>query len=354
MREHHLREVLGELGIEVIARNGSGWLVSHCPFAPLGFHRSGRDREPSFFTHPNNSGPSGFNCFTCKQKGTIPELIQQLSHNGGDMTFMQAAALANRARVKEMQVEFNAFGEWTQGEEPPEPLDPSLFAGVYPDAWTEVRAREYLEARGVTEEASTTMRLLYDPEGMRVMFPVYDYDYRLFGFSGRSVLPDDERRMTKVKDYAGLRKTWHLLGEQLVGDSDREREAEGKKVRPILVVEGLFAFAHMVSIGARQWVNPVATLGSFLSRHQRDALVNLDRPVYFLYDDDLAGDIGLYGRLDKEGQHDGGGAIGLLKRHLPVHICNYPERFREGEGDPDKLTLDDLYWILREGSALAL
>jgi hypothetical protein len=197
------------------------------------------------------------------------------------------------------------------------------------------------------------MGLLYDPDGMRVMFPVYDYDRQLFGFSGRSVLPDDERRMTKVKDYAGLKKTWHILGEELVHDSDLERRAESKPRRPLLIVEGLFAYAHLISIGARRWINVVATLGSFVSRHQKDALVALDRPLYFLYDDDLAGDIGLYGRINQDsGQHEGGGALDLLKTHVPVHVCRYPERFAPGEGDPDRLTLDDLYWIIRHGSPL--
>lgn len=352
MNEPNLREILTELGVEMIATNSSGWIVCRCPLASLGFHAKNYDREPSFFVHINNKGPSGYNCYACKSKGNIPSLIQKVLHFSG----LPMGNLAHRARMKEIAVDFGEFGKWDESEEPPEPLNESQFEGVYPPAWEQPPAREYLEGREVTEEAAETMGLLYDPEGMRVMFPIRDYQHRLFGFSGRSILPDDERRMAKVKDYAGLKKTWHLLGENLIAESDKAIESaaqySGKatKPRPLLVVEGLFAYARMISIGALDWITPVATLGSFLSVHQKDALASFNRPVYFLYDDDLAGDIGLYGKLNKATrEHEGGGAIDQLKKHVPVYVCSYPE---EGEADPDKLTRDDLYWILRHGSHL--
>lgn len=346
MVEGALLEVLNELGIEVITRNGSGWFVAKCPFAALGFHEGGRDNNPSFFVKPNAHGMSGFNCFTCKQHGTVSALVTKLEHHSGD----SYGNLATRVNLKEMQVDFGKFGEWEDEDKPPEILSEGMYAGVYPFAWESDRAIEYLASRGVDKMAAMEMGLLYDDEGLRILFPVRNYAGGLYGFSGRSIIPDDQRRNAKVKDYAGLKKIWTILGEDLVRKSDVLRDTAGKKRRPILVVEGLFAYAHMVAIGAREWINPVATLGSRLSLHQRDKLIAMDRPVYFLYDDDMAGDIGLYGDFDPETkQHRMDGALARLCKHTPTLVCYYPDRFAPGEGDPDKLTKDDLYWILREG-----
>lgn len=289
------------------------------------------------------------NCYTCKQKGSVSSLVERLAHHSGE----DYGNLALRARLNESKADFGQFGEMPEGDTPPMALEESLYAGVYPFAWEHPRAMEYLIGRGVSKESAIIMGLLFDPEKLRVLFPVRDYAGKLFGFSGRSVIDSGDRKMGKVNDYAGLKKVWQILGENLVRESDQRRKAEGKKPAPLLVVEGLFAFAHMVEIGAREWVNPVATLGSSLSEHQRDKLASLDRPTYFLYDDDLAGDVGLYGRQDeKTGEHLGEGALDMMRQHVPTYICDYPPRFGEGEGDPDKMTRNDLFWTLKQGSKL--
>lgn len=349
MIEGALQEILTELGIEILNRNGSGWFVCRCPFAPLGLHSKSVDHDPSFFVKPNATGFSGFNCFTCKQHGTISALVTKLEYYSGE----SYGNLSTRANLKELQVDFGKYGEWSDDEAPPDVIPESLYSGVFSLAWESDRAVDYLADRGVDRMAAMDMGLLYDDDGYRILFPVRNYSGGLFGFSGRSVIPDNQRRNAKVKDYAGLKKMWVILGEDLVRKSDEERDSLGKPRRPVLVVEGLFAYAHLIAIGAREWVNPVASLGSKFYVQQRDRLSALDRPVYFLYDDDLAGDIGLYGDQDpKTGEHKGGGALDIMKDHAPTFLCYYPERFAEGEGDPDALTMDDLFWILSEGNEL--
>ena len=347
MIEGALLEVLSEAGIEVITKNGSGWLVCSCPFAPLGLHDKSVDNSPSFFVKPNSTGFSGFNCFTCHQSGTVSALISKLEHYSGE----SYGNLSARVNIKELSADLGTFGEWNNEDAPPEILEEALYSGVFSLAWESERATKYLEGRGVDKMAAMEMGLLYDEEGYRVLFPVRNYSGGLFGFSGRSVIPDNERRNAKVKDYAGLKKKWVILGEDMVRKSDEERDAQGRVRLPVLVVEGLFAYAHLVAIGLRKWCNPVATLGASVSIHQRDRLSALGRQILFLYDDDMSGDIGLYGEIDKKTkQHKGGGALDLLKDHAPTYRCFYPYRFEEGEGDPDKLTMDDLYWILSEGT----
>ncbi len=167
-----------------------------------------------------------------------------------------------------------------------------------------------------------------------------DFKGDLLGFSGRSIIPDERRRenVPKVRDYAGLKKDRVILGENLIRPHLMDL--------PLLVVEGLMAMAHVVSIGARELADPVATLGSHLSKAQRDILTAYDKPVVMLYDNDSAGTDGLFGIWNKhDGCHEGGGAIDLLKPHVPVGIARYPK----GITDPDHLTPDHLRAILTRG-----
>ena len=339
MLEGHLRDVLRELGVTVVTKNNSGWLVCHCPFAPLGYHKHGKDRDPSFFVRPNAKGFSGYNCFTCKQHGTVSQLVAKLEHESG----VSYGNLSARAMLREASVDFGEFGDHEETEQPPSPLDEALYCGVYPFAWESDRAMQYLSSRGVTERAVRSMGLLYDEDGFRVMFPVRGYNGELWGYSGRSVIPDDERQNAKVKDYAGLKKRWVILGEELVRKADDWCSENGTARNPLLVVEGLFAYAHMISLGVQRVACPVATLGSVLSVYQRDRLAALERPVYFLYDDDVAGDVGLYGKQDADTkQHIGGGALDMMRLHVPTYVCLYPDRFGAGEGDPDRLTYEEV------------
>lgn len=186
------------------------------------------------------------------------------------------------------------------------------------------------------------LQLLYDPDEMRILFPVFDFRKELYGFSGRSILSDKEiddlnnrgryrTEYRKIRDYTGLPKEKLLLGEHLIDPK-----------KPLWIVEGLFAFAHMIEIGMQVIANPIATLGSRMSSYQKDLIVDYNVPAYLAYDNDAAGEIGIYGPAvtNEEGEivHEGGGALDLLSPHVPTFIPLYPE----GVNDPDGLTLDQV------------
>lgn len=292
------------------------------------------------------------NCFTCHQTGSLPQLVTKVLAEQ-DLPYFNAS---HRARLLELDVEFSPFGEMADLEEAPEPLDDAVYGSLYPAVTSDAAAMAYLAKRRISDDTIAALDLRVDPEGQRIVFPVRDYQDRLFGFTGRSILEDEERGgLAKIKDYAGLQKRWQILGEDLAGRIDAQRQAEGRPVAPLLVVEGLFALAHLVTLGACDWVCPVATMGSFLSNQQRDILAGMDRPVYFLYDGNQAGQIGLYGKWNaRTREFMGGGALDRLKEHVPVYACEYPPHVAPGTGDPDHLTRDDLFWILRHGSRSVL
>lgn len=327
MTEGKLRKLLDTLNVSVVHKNHRGWLVCSCPFAPF-LHEYGTDRNPSFTLKVNEEGYSGFNCFTCHQKGNLTYLINRL----GSLRGANYSKLAISTMLDETPESFKDFDEAMEVEYPvgASPVDKMLYLRMYPLAWEDKRSREYLIGRDISERTASLLDLRFDPDEFRILFPVYDSERSLYGFTGRTILPKDDWPAVnygKVRDYAGLRKELLILGEHLIEDG-----------KPILLVEGLFALAAMVEIGVCEFASPCASMGSYLSDAQRDVLVSYGEPVYLLYDDDKAGLDGLLGTSSPSGKHQGGGAIDKLKGHVPAFVCLYPE----DADDPDYLTLEEV------------
>lgn len=76
MNAPNLIKHLEQLQIEIVGES-RGWVSARCPFAEF-YHSRGFDKRPSFFAHVNDTGISGFNCFTCGQKGPIVSLYRKL------------------------------------------------------------------------------------------------------------------------------------------------------------------------------------------------------------------------------------------------------------------------------------
>ena len=334
MHEGRLRKLLSDAGIRVIDKNGRGWLRVPCPFAaPL--HEHGTDRNPSCFVKVEPDGYSGFNCYSCHQRGNLQKLFSRMADYAENETSRKLfRRLEIRAVLWETPEQFAEFEDSREAGRVKErhysPLEERIYMGMYPLAWESVECRRYLLGRGLSEKTAKLLDLRFDTEERRVLFPVYDYQHRLFGFTGRTILRRQETcgNFMKVRDYAGLPKSSLLLGEHLV---------TGGAERPLVVVEGLFALAHLLEIGVRTFCDPVATMGSSLSIEQRDALVDWNKPVVMLYDFDRAGQIGLFGPIRDE-CHEGGGAVDLLRNHVAVSVAKYPE----GITDPDHLSLHDV------------
>lgn len=332
MRERDLREILTQLDIPVVHKNHRGWLVAHCPFAEF-LHERGTDSNPSFNVRIDATGPSGFHCFTCKQKGSVPSLVNKLAYYRDD----NLNHLALKAAVLEVPESFPDFEEAPDDQDSVQKtLNPQVYLAMYPLAWECKESQKYLVRRGIGKETSELLSLRYDPERCRILFPVFDYKHDLYGFTGRTIIPENRLAsdVPKIKNYAGLRKEFRLLGEHLIEPD-----------KPLLVVEGLFALAHMFEIGVANFANPVAIMGSDLSLAQRDLLVSHDLPVFLLFDDDLAGSQGLFGIWDTRRQeYEGDGAVDRLKEHTPTFVCLYPERTNE----PDDLTCDEVRQMIEQ------
>lgn len=264
------------------------------------------------------------NCFTCKENGShLSKMFRRLEYLTGE----KYMPFAIRADLEEIPDRFATFeeGESVEPTQRRQPVNEAIFEGLFCDPWEVEAAAWYLRGREVTPEASATMGLLYDERECRILFPVRDRKGLLYGFSGRTILDPKEypvfpsgRPYSSHRDY-NFKKQLCLLGEHL--------HQPGK---PVVLVEGMFAYAHLVSIGAREWCNPMATLGSVVSPQQKDLLLDMAGAVYLLYDLDEAGNDGVER------------AVRLLAKDLPTFVCLYPAEV----SDPDKLTAKQFHSML--------
>lgn len=331
MQESEARRILGALGVRVVAVR-KGWLQAHCPFAQW-THSKRIDRNPSFGVKVEENGISSYSCYTCKRHGRVSSLVRSLEK----FRKIKYTGLAFDADVADATRDFNADLSYKiEGIDTITPLDED-YADLYDPAYDVKAAREYLEGRGVSKDTAEHLGIGYDPDDRRVVFPVRNGKGELFGYTGRSILDEGDYpahySYSKVRDYLGLPKRHLLLGAEFVADEPE---------LPILVVEGLFGYAHLMELGADEYCSPVALMGSAMTPGKRDTLIGWGLPVYLVLDNDQGGDIGLYGVV-KDLQHVGGGAVDQLKDHLPLFIPSWPK----DKKDPDELTLSEIKAMLR-------
>lgn len=349
MKEDLLRLFLQKLAIKVEGRNskrgkpGTVWLDFRCPIAPYSSkHNFKADRSPSAGAVADTTGrASRWSCHACKSHGTILELCESLAH-------YEAKEGINYEKLGEeiVEAEFSGLAEVKWGQDlsgfnpKPDPLIEEAYEGFWPDAWDNQVAREYLTRRGISEATSKKIGLLYDDEKRRIMFPVRDRQGGLYGWSGRATYADAK---PKVLDYEGLPKRHLILGEHTWKDSF-----------PVIIVEGLFAYARMIELGIDEVANVGALLGSELTPEKAEIIQTHGERTYMLVDADEAGDACIFGPVkevipasDPEGydtviREEEKGAIAVLNPYVPLFLPSFPE----GKNDPDDLTKEEVLEIL--------
>ena len=108
-------------------------------------------------------------------------------------------------------------------------------------------------------------------------------------------------------------------------------------------MEGLFGYLWLLELNVEVVADVGCIMGSKLSTHQRDIIIQRAAATFLLLDNDEAGDKGLYGRMDREGNRAWDeGAVGMLVDHVPVHVPVWPD----DKDDPDQLTKRDVWDVL--------
>lgn len=334
MNEGSVRRILAKLSVRYMGEpNSSGWMHGECPYAPY-LHPKKSDRSRGFAVKVEDKGISAYACPVCGMHGKLSSLARGLAHYR-EQDYDAIAAEADHLDM--ISYELPAFDELSVVQRDPEPLDEALYDGVFEDIGKYPEAANFMRSRGVSREVAERLEIAYDPEKRRIVFPVRDGRGRLFGWSGRTILPNHK---PKILDYHGLPKRMLILGEHM-----------WEQGKPVILVEGLFAYAHFHQIGVVEQglANVGALLGSTLTEEKASILKTHGLPTYLLPDPDAAGDVCLWGKPKPDWtierpSYEGGGAVDQLRWDMPVFVPAYPEHVN----DPDFLSLEDVRRMLAE------
>lgn len=377
--------ILNELGADNIIYSGNNYLKCNCLFAKhTDEHKSDYDNKPSMYINYNLDDTFIYGCFTCSNKSNGENLIKKLSllnnkdysyllkylpKKSNDFIFDRKKSLIKKDIVFTRKIieKNNNFKDINDFKLP----------------------LKYCISRNINSDTIKKAELVYDNYEKRIVFPVKGLNNELYGYTSRSCLPDkyfpkfklkvnkqwdfknignadevykpyyisDDRKIDityeKIRDYKGLKKSQCILGVHL-----------WSKNKPNFIVEGLFGYLHLLSIGADEFFNIGCTMGANLSDHQAKILIDYKAPTYLLFDNDEAGKKALYGIHNSNNQKKG--AIDKLENKIILFIPKWPKvndddliirlnLYKDSnyvninnnwyKADPETLTLDDLKYM---------
>lgn len=345
MREDQLRKYAAELGIvNFRPKTANGWMETNCPLAPW-THPSGADRGASFALMVNNEGRSWARCLACGHSSSFAGLAFRLYGHSGDIHCQE---IGREIEQIETQTMSDNLPDWDDVYEEPERVIHRQFLDAvhqfrqYPPAFYYARCQQYLLNRGIRPTTALLMNLRYHYAEDRIMFPVYDRNMELRGFSGRAMYTSDDPGYLKVKDYAGLNKEELLLGEHYIF-------AHRLRYRFVVVVEGLMDRAAVWQAG---FPNSVALMGNQLTKHKFEKLIDLNMPIVWFVDNDEGGRSLLYGPMDKETEErdELKSAIKRLGGFFPQMVVRYPKGNKKS--DPGSLSSARIRQMVRDAEVI--
>lgn len=121
---------------------------------------------------------------------------------------------------------------------------------------------------------------IYDIYKNRIMFPLYDLEGNIVGFSGRIYNQKSESKYINTKETEIFKK-----GELLYNYHIAKKEA--RKEKNIIVVEGFMDVIRLSTIGI---VNVVATMGTAVTKYQLNLIQKLAPNITLMFDGDKAGE----------------------------------------------------------------
>ena len=121
---------------------------------------------------------------------------------------------------------------------------------------------------------------IYDIYKNRIMFPLYDLEGNVVGFSGRIYNQKSESKYINTKETEIFKK-----GELLYNYHIAKKEA--RKEKNIIVVEGFMDVIRLSTIGI---VNVVAAMGTAVTKHQLNLIQKLAPNITLMFDGDKAGE----------------------------------------------------------------
>lgn len=338
MNEENVRLFLRSLKIDYKRETHNGqWLNIKCPFAQW-LHVNGTDNTPSFGIMINDKGRSAFKCWSCNSKGSLARLATLLAKyrkTDYQQHMHWAEMTESQVLTSTPLLEWEQFDATEAISDEVDALPDQTTLHEYPLAEVP-SALKYLSRRGLTWWDVIRLDIRYDEYAKRVLFPVWDENGKLRGMSGR-IINDKlvHKKNPKIRDYAGLPKKRFMLASRRIKDTLGVIPGTfGKQI----ITEGLLDFANMYHHG---FVNARANMGTAYTQEKADILIRAGLPVFFLFDDDKAGEDAVLGNINNEtGEIDYSLSwANNLYMEIPVWICQY--RGSAAGKDPGELTKDE-------------
>jgi hypothetical protein len=309
-----------------VTLNGE-WVNFSCLLAKYSDeHRFTDDRSPSAGVTVGKDGIVYYKCFTCKHQGPFEKTIERYEFKSK----IELTALRNLVVESNELPDYDYLHEVNTTQVKAEPLP---FTNIFEEIEDYPDAVKYLLSRNISLQTAKNIGLQFDPEALRITFPVRDRKGLTYGYTGRTIDPESKQ---KIKDYH-FKKSHFILGMELW------------KPQPTILVEGLFAYAHLHEITKGKYFpyNIGAIMGSNISEEQATLLIEFAQPVYCLLDGDKAGQAGTKGKK---------GLIFYTKENIPTFILNYPKyeipvlgiKYPVQKSDPDTLTFDELWSMMQK------
>jgi len=220
--------------------------------------------------HNNFRSPAGevskttgmFFCFSCRTTKTLEELVMFMSKR----TYFEAVRFIGQ-RATETNIS-DSIDNILNRKPEFEQFDELLIQRLHKQALDSVRATNYFNRRGITEESMKTYSLGYSEKQDMVTIPITSPDGMYIGFVGRSI------EGKEFKNTPGLPKSKTLFN-----------IARAKKYNKVFVVESSFDAIKIEQAGG----HAVATLGATVSNSQKDILRKYFNDIVVVGDNDEAG-----------------------------------------------------------------
>lgn len=315
MQQEALENVLEALGASDVKYTGNGYLMCCCLHTD-----KHNDTRPSMLVKITDEGVGGYKCRACGSSGNLYQLINHVAklHKRDYSKLI--------AYVKDNSNEF-FIADWNSSiKKAKKKLEFSCSPAILPRRFVPILdfenkkvvsqdALRYLRKRGISNQAIKDAQLLYDPYDRRIIFPIIQNDGVCYGSTSRSIVDDDDFPRRKIRHnkqwdfgnkhsedevydatYTDEKGKVHDIVYMKVRDGYKTKKSElllgmhlWKDGLPVFVVEGLFGYLHLLSIGAGEYFNICATMGAELSDLQAHRLKLYGKPVFFLFDNDEAG-----------------------------------------------------------------
>lgn len=152
---------------------------------------------------------------------------------------------------------------------------------------------------------------IYDIYKNRIMFPLYDLEGNVVGFSGRIYNQKSESKYINTKETEIFKK-----GELLYNYHIAKKEA--RKEKNIIVVEGFMDVIRLSTIGI---VNVVATMGTAVTKYQLNLIQKLAPNITLMFDGDKAGEKATNAFIELANGNDSNIKVVRLEDNLDPDEC---------------------------------